>query len=285
MRLATIRTDQGTRAVRVDGTEVVDLGFADVGALLAAPDGLATAAATDGPRSPVAGVDFAPPVPAPSKVVCVGLNYRSHILEMGRDLPQYPTLFAKFADTLIGANDPILRPDETTEFDWEAELAIVVGATVRRATGAAAEAAIAGFTVLNDITARDWQFRTREWLQGKNWQSSTPVGPVVVTPDELPGGVRPSLTISAAVDGEPMQQDSTGDLVFDPVRLIEYVSTMITLRPGDLIATGTPGGVGHARKPARYLTAGQRVVTRIEGIGVLDNVVTADPATGRTAGA
>ncbi|WP_066902610.1 fumarylacetoacetate hydrolase family protein [Millisia brevis] len=285
MKLATIRTEEGTRAVRVEGDEVIDLGYADVGALLAAPGGLAAAATIDGPRSSADGVDYAPPVLAPGKVVCVGLNYRNHILEMGRDLPQYPTLFSKFADTLIGANDPILRPDETTEFDWEAELTIVVGATVRRATGAEAEAAIAGFTVLNDITARDWQFRTREWLQGKNWQSSTPVGPVVVTPDELPGGVRPSLTISSEVDGEPMQKDSTGDLVFDPVHLIEYVSTMITLRPGDLIATGTPGGVGHARTPARYLSAGQRVVTRIEGIGTLDNLVTADPAVVAAAGA
>ena len=110
--------------------------------------------------------------------------------------------------------------------------------------------------MLNDITCRDWQYRTLEWLQGKNWESTTPVGPYLVTPDELPGGVRPSLAITTVVDGETMQQDDTADLLFDPVALVEYVSTMVTLRPGDIIATGTPGGVGHARKPARYLRPG-----------------------------
>lgn len=127
-------------------------------------------------RYPVAAADLAPLVPAPSKVVCVGFNYRTHIEEMGRDLPEYPTLFAKFSDTLIGATDEILRPPETAEFDWEVELAVVIGRQVRRASAAQAEQAIAGFTVLNDITCRDWQFRTKEWLQGKNWEHTTPVG-------------------------------------------------------------------------------------------------------------
>jgi acylpyruvate hydrolase len=215
-------------------------------------------------------------VPRPGKIFCVGLNYRGHILEMGRDLPDHPTVFSKYADTLIGADDDIQRPDETNELDWEAELAVVIGSTVRRATTVEAEAAIAGFAVLNDITARDWQFRTREWLQGKNWEATTPLGPWLVTPDELPGGVRPALAIRAEVDGEVVQDDTTGDLLFDPVALVEYLSTMITLRPGDVIATGTPGGVGHARKPARYLEAGQKVVTEIEGLGRCENVVVAD---------
>ena len=217
---------------------------------------------------------FATLVANPSKVVCVGLNYKTHIEEMGRPLPDYPTLFPKFPDTLLGATDPIVRPDETTEFDWEAELVVVIGTPVRRARGAEAEAAIAGFTVMNDVTCRDWQFRTREWTQGKNWDSTTPVGPYLVTPDEV-GGVRPALAISTTVDGETMQSDTTGDLVFDPVALVEYVSTMIRLNPGDLIASGTPGGVGHARKPPVYLTAGQRVVCTIEGIGSVANEVVA----------
>ena len=149
---------------------------------------------------------------------------------------------------------------------------------MRRADEEQAAAAIAGFTVLNDITCRDWQFRTREWLQGKNWDHTTPVGPVLVTPDELPGGVRPTLAITCEVDGELMQKDSTADLLFDPVALVQYVSTMIRLEPGDLIATGTPGGVGHARKPEVYLSAGHRVVTEIQGIGRLENLVVADPS-------
>jgi acylpyruvate hydrolase len=206
-------------------------------------------------------------------VICVGLNYRAHILEMGRDLPEYPTLFAKFADTLIGARDDIIRPQETGQLDWEAELAVVIGTPARRVRGNAAEAAIAGFTVLNDITCRDWQFRTREWLQGKTWDSSTPVGPYLVTPDELPGGVRPALSVRLLVDGELMQSDSTGDLLFDPVALVEYVSTIVRLNPGDVIATGTPGGVGHARKPPCFLVGGETVVTEIESLGRLENLV------------
>ena len=278
MKLATIRIPEGTRAVRVDGTTLIDLDARDVREVLEREDWQQSAAEAGGQTWDLADADFAPLVPEPSKVICVGLNYRNHILEMGRDLPEHPTLFNKYADTLIGARDEIHRPAETDEFDWEAELTVVIGKPVRRATGAEAEAAIAGFTVLNDVTCRDWQFRTREWLQGKNWDSTTPVGPFLVTPDELPGGVRPSLSISCEVDGELMQKDSTADLLFDPVALVEYVSTMIRLNPGDLIATGTPGGVGHARRPEVYLSAGQRVVTEIEGIGRLENTVVADPA-------
>jgi acylpyruvate hydrolase len=123
---------------------------------------------------------------------------------------------------------------------------------------------------------RDWQFRTKEWLQGKTFEGTTPLGPVLVTPDELPGGVRPSLAISASVNGEPVQKADTGDLVFDPVALVRYASTITTLRPGDVIATGTPGGVGHARTPARYLADGDVLVTEIEGIGRLQNTARTD---------
>jgi acylpyruvate hydrolase len=273
MKLATLRTDVGTRAVRLDGDRLVDLGAEDLGAFLATPDWRERAESADGTAYPVDGADFAPLVPHPSKVVCVGLNYKNHIQEMGRDLPEHPTLFSKFADTLIGATDDIERPEETDAFDWEVELAVVVGTQVRRASTSEAEAAIAGFTVLNDITCRDWQFRTREWLQGKNWEATTPVGPYLVTPDELPGGVRPVLDVRSTVDGEEMQADTTGDLLFDPVELVEYVSTMIRLNPGDIIATGTPGGVGHARKPARYLVGGETVVTEIDRLGRLENRV------------
>jgi acylpyruvate hydrolase len=274
MRLATVRSGDTTRAVRVDGDTLVDLGFADVGELLATDGWAARAAAATGPTRPAAGAQFAPVVPQPSKIVCVGLNYRNHIREMGRDLPEYPTLFAKFADSLIGSTDDIPRPEETDQLDWEVELGVVIGAPVRRATGAAAEAAIAGFTIVNDVTCRDWQFRTREWLQGKAWDSSTPVGPYLVTPDELSGGVRPALDVRLEVDGEVMQHDTTADLLFDPPALVEYVSTMVRLRPGDLIATGTPGGVGHARKPGRYLTGGETVITEITGLGRQTNLVT-----------
>lgn len=273
MKLATIRTPGGTRAARVeeDGT-LVDLGFPDVGALLATP-AWRERAARHGPPLDSGDHRPAPVVPRPSKIVCVGLNYRRHILEMGRELPGHPTLFAKYAEALIGAADDIEAPPESRCLDWEAELGVVIGRPVRRADDAEATAAIAGFTALNDVTARDWQYRTQQWLQGKTFEATTPAGPVLVTPDELDGGVRPVLSLTARVDGETVQEATTDDLVFDPVALVRYISTVVTLRPGDLIATGTPGGVGHARTPARYLTDGSRLETAIGGIGRLDNTV------------
>lgn len=272
MKLATIRTPEGTRAVRVDGDSLVDLGRSDVGALLA-EDGWQDAAAASGETiGTAADADYAPLVPEPRHTFCVGLNYRNHILEMGRDLPEYPTIFSKVSESLIGAHDDIQRPPETEAFDWECELAVIIGAPVRRASEEQAEAAIAGFAVLNDVTVRDWQYRTKEWLQGKNWEGTTPVGPHLVTPDEV-GGVRPALTIRTVLDGETMQEDTTGDLLFDPVALVQYLSTIVTLKPGDVIATGTPGGVGHARDPKRYMSAGQTLVTEVEGVGLLENAV------------
>ena len=271
MKLATIRTPNGTRAVRIDSASAVETGHADVGVLLGEDDWTATVAAASGPEHNLAGLEYAPVVPSPGKVFCVGLNYRNHILEMGRELPQYPTLFTKFADALIGAGDDILLPSESEAVDWEAELAVVIGHPVRRADEESAGRAIAGFSVLNDVTMRDWQYRTTEWTQGKTFEATTPLGPILVTPDELPGGVRPALPLSATVDGETVQKADTSDLVFDPVALVRYLSTIITLRPGDVIATGTPGGVGHARKPPRYLWDGALLVTEIGGLGRLTN--------------
>jgi acylpyruvate hydrolase len=271
MRLATIRTPAGTSAARVEGDVYVELDSPDVRHLLGSDRWRQHAATYDGVRHAQGVVELAPVVPEPGKILCVGLNYRSHILEMGRDLPEHPTLFAKFSDALVGAVDPIVLAPESDAVDWEAELVVVLGETVRRADESAAAAAIAGFTVMNDVTMRDWQFRTREWLQGKTFEGTTPLGPVLVTPDELPGGVAPALAISTLVNGEVMQKADTSDLVFSPVDLVRYVSTILTLRPGDIIATGTPGGVGHARKPPRYLSDGDLVTTEIEHIGRLEN--------------
>lgn len=275
MRLTTIRTGGTTRAVKLDGDRLVDLGESDLGIFLAQEDWKRRAeavSADDASTYPLEGADFAPVVPQPSKVICVGHNYTNHIKEMGRELPSYPTLFPKFADSLIGANDDIVRPDETEAFDWEVELVIVIGKQVRRADDAQAEAAIAGFTVMNDVSVRDWQFRTIEWTQGKIWDSTTPVGPFLVTPDEV-GGVRPALEVTTTVDGEVMQRDDTGTLLFDPITLVKYISTITRLNPGDMIATGTPAGVGHARDPKVYLLGGESVVTAISGLGACTNKV------------
>ncbi|MGC8918419.1 fumarylacetoacetate hydrolase family protein [Streptomyces sp. PG2] len=274
MQLATLRTADGTRAVRRDGDTLVDLGYADLGELFAQDDWRERAAAATGTAYPVEGADFAPVVPNPSKVICVGHNYTNHIKEMGRDLPSFPTLFPKFAETLLGAHDDIVKPDETDALDWEVELAVVVGKRVRRADERQAAEAIAGFTVMNDVSVRDWQFRTIEWTQGKIWEASTPVGPYVVTPEEV-GGVRPALEVTTTVDGAVMQRDDTGTLLFDPVFLVQYISTVITLNPGDLIATGTPAGVGNARDPKVFLLPGQSVVTEIAGLGACVNKVVA----------
>lgn len=272
MKLTTLRTPAGTRAARVEGSSLVELDAPDVGTLLADP-GWATRARADGPRHTTA--ELAPVVPRPGKIFCVGLNYRTHILEMGRELPEFPTLFAKFPEALIGAGDPVALPPESAAVDWEAELAVVIGAPVRRATAEEATQAIAGFAVLNDVTMRDWQYRSVQWLQGKTFEATTPLGPWLVTPDELPGGVRPTLDLRCLVDGDVVQAANTGDLVFDPVALVEYISRIVTLQPGDVIATGTPGGVGHAHKPPRYLGEGSVLETEIEGLGSQRNVVRA----------
>jgi acylpyruvate hydrolase len=267
VRLTTLRTPDGTRAARIDGDIAVEVDAPDLGALLADPAWRERAAAADGARHDLADVDLAPLVPRPGKIFCVGLNYRTHILEMGRELPEHPTLFAKFPEALVGPYDAVSLDPASEKVDWEAELAVVVGAPVRRATEAEAEAAIAGFAVLNDVTMRDWQYRTLQWLQGKTFETTTPFGPQLVTPDELPGGVRPALDLTCAVDGETVQTANTSDLVFDPVALVAYISRIVTLNPGDVIATGTPGGVGHARKPPRYLADGAVLTTGIDGLG------------------
>jgi acylpyruvate hydrolase len=271
MKLATITTATGNRAVRVDDDAVVQTGHADLGELLNVDGWAALAENATGPSTPISDATFTTLIPRPGKVICVGLNYRNHILEMGRGLPEHPTLFAKYPEALIAPNAAIELGGESAAWDWEAELAIVIGADVRRATADEAAAAIAGFSVINDITARDYQNRTLQWLQGKTWENTAPFGPTLSTPDELAGGVRPSLRMTCSVNGEIMQDTDTGDLVFDPVALVQYISTIVTLNPGDVIASGTPGGVGHARTPPRYLHDGDVVVTEIAGLGRLQN--------------
>lgn len=267
MRLATIRRDGGTAAVRVDGDHAVEVGQPDVGALLQQENWRSHAEVADGRRHRTDGLAYAPLIPRPPKIVCVGLNYRKHILEVGLPIPQYPTLFAKYPAALIGASDDIHMPPESQQMDWEAELAVVVGAGGRRLDENAAAAVIAGFTVANDISARDWQTRTEEWMQGKTFEATNPLGPHLVTRDEA-GDVH---EIVCEVDGEVMQRADTADLVFGPAALVSYVSQILPLEPGDVILTGTPGGVGFARSPQRWLADGEVVTTRISGIGECRN--------------
>ena len=276
MRLATLRTLTGTAAVRVDGETVVEIADAkDVGALLQDPLWQDRAAAASGVVHRASGISpasWGPVVPNPGKIVCVGLNYRNHILEMGRELPEYPTLFAKYPEALIGPYDDLVLPRGAADaVDWEAELAVVIGKTARNVDETDAADAIAGYSVMNDVTMRDYQYRTPEWVQGKTFEATAPFGPVLVTADEFALGA----VLRGEVDGEVVQQTPTDDLVFGPEALVAYISKILTLKPGDVIATGTPGGVGHARKPPRYLTAGSTLVTVVEGIGELRNSVVA----------
>ena len=264
MRLATIRHDGATRAVRVETDEVVLLEGADVGAILRSAAG---AAAAEGARIALSEIEFAPVVTHPDKIVCVGVNYRDHIEEMGRDVPGAPTYFAKYRAALIGAGDDICLPptDVSTHTDWEAELAIIIGTPVRHASPTEAYDAIAGFTVLNDVSVRDWQRRTTQFLAGKSFEGMTPVGPVLVTKDEVGDGS--GLAITTEIDGVVKQSSNTSELVFNAVDIVADLSKIITLEPGDIIATGTPGGVGAARTPPEWMADGTVLRTSIEGLG------------------
>jgi acylpyruvate hydrolase len=278
MKLATVRMFGETRAVRIDegGTATV-LPEADVSEVFRDPDWRLKGDAP-GALVPSGALDFAPLIPRPDKIICVGLNYRSHIEEMGHELPQFPTLFAKYRSALIGDQDDIILPAASTMVDWEAELGVVIGEPIRHASREEAAVVIAGYTIVNDVTARDWQRRSSQFLQGKTFESTTPVGPWLVTPDEPGAAPGPDQRITCTVDGEVVQDATTGDLLFDPFDLVAYVSTIVTLLPGDIIATGTPAGVGAGRTPPRFLDDGQVVVTAISGIGELRNRCRRDPA-------
>lgn len=283
MRLATVITaaaDAGgrpaTRAAVQAGDRFVLLAEQDLSELLGTAgwqDRAAAAAAGGDPRGsvPAGSARFATVLPRPSKVICCGLNYADHITEMGRELPEYPTLFAKYADTLIGDGEVIEADGHGAKVDWEAELAVVVGAPLKNASTEEAAAAIAGYTVANDISLRDWQNRTLQWFQGKAFDRTTPLGPVLVTPDECDpeAGVR----VRCLVNGEEVQNGNTKTLVFTAAALLAYISTFTRLSPGDVVLTGTPGGVGMGAAPPRFLNDGDVVTTEVEGIGTLTNTV------------
>ncbi len=265
MRLATLRVGGRTHAAHLVGDEFALLPQADVGDLLRAHPALEDIEGDLG-RVRVEDADYASLVLHPNKIICLGLNYATHIHEMGRDTPRYPTLFAKYDGALIGARDEIRLPSVSDTVDWEAELGFVIGVPARSVPRERALGHVAGYTVVNDVTVREYQRRTREFLAGKTFESMTPVGPVLVTPDELGDG-EPDLEIRCEVDSEVMQESRTSDLLFGIADIVSYVSDIITLLPGDLICTGTPGGVGDGRDPKVYLRPGQVLRTCIEGIG------------------
>jgi len=224
-------------------------------------------------RIPLGEVRLLPVVPHPGKVICLGLNYAAHVDEGLFEVPEYPTMFPKFTETLIGAGDPILLPPESSAPDFEAELAFVIGRPVRRVAPEDALAAVAGYTAANDVTMRDYQYRTRQWLPGKTWAGTAPLGPFLVTPDEV--GDPHSLDIALELNGERMQSGNTSQFIFDIPTIVSTISEFLPLAPGDVVLTGTPSGVGYHRDPKILLKDGDRLAVIIERVGRLENPVVA----------
>jgi acylpyruvate hydrolase len=267
MRFASVVHDNTVMAVAIEGEQAVplrrihELGRMTPLSLLRDPPLDRDAA------MPITEVRRRPVVPNPGKIICVGLNYAAHIEETKREHSDYPVLFTKFATTLTGPQDPIPLPPESEAIDYEGELVVVIGERGRRIPRDRALDHVAGYSVANDVSMRDYQYKTHQWLQGKAWDASTPVGPDLVTLDEIDG----PLTLRTHVNGEQVQEASTELLIFDVATLVSVISEFATLEPGDLILTGTPGGVGYRREPQLLLGDGDVVAVEVEGVGRIEN--------------
>ena len=269
--LATVRIGPSTRAGRIEGDDIVLLDAGDVGGVLQHEALTSEAVPETGDVIARADADLAPLIMSPGKIICVGVNYLDHIEEMGRERPGAPTYFAKFPTALISATDDMVlpAPEISTHIDWEVELTIIIGRSVRHASPTEALDAVAGYTVMNDGSVRDYQRRTTQFLAGKMFEGLSPLGPVLVGTDELGDGS--GLEIRSEVDGVVKQQSSTSELCFNVVDIVQDLSNITTLQPGDVIATGTPGGVGAARTPPEWLGDGSILRCSIEGIGATEN--------------
>ena len=220
---------------------------------------------------PLSNVVLLAPIPRPPKVICVGLNYRDHAEESKMEIPKVPTIFSKFSSAITGPGSPIVLPRNSEKPDYEAELAVVIGQGGRHIPAEFWKRHVYGYMCLNDVSARDFQMATTQWLMGKTFDTFAPTGPWIVTADEIEDPH--NLDISLEINGEELQKSNTKNLIFGIPQLIEYLSSVMTLEPGDVISTGTPGGVGFARKPPRWLKSSDHVVVKIEGIGELRNEV------------
>lgn len=286
MRLATISTPQGPRAAVQDGDTFVDLHGTDPTLPTNLRDLLDQGPAIlDDPRKypvrpslvchPAERVQFLPPVPNPRKIICLGRNYREHAAETGSAIPKEPILFSKYATALIGHGASIVLPPVSREVDYEAELVVVIGRRGRPKDTQQALSFVAGYTIGNDVSARDWQLKKdgKQWMAGKTFDTFAPLGPTLVTADEVPDPHR--LNIQLRLNGQTMQQSNTEHMIFRVPEILVYVARILTFEPGDLIFTGTPPGVGFARQPPVFLKAGDVVEVEIEGLGRLRNPVAA----------
>ncbi len=226
--------------------------------------------------APLESVHLLAPLPRPPKIICVGLNYRDHAEESNMPIPSVPTIFAKFPTAVIGPDASIVLPKSSTRPDYEAELAFVIGEGGRHIPASEWRQHVFGYTMLNDVSARDYQLATSQWMMGKTFDTFAPMGPWIVTADEIADPH--ALDISLTLNGEQMQNSNTRNLIFRIPELIAFLSSVFTLEPGDVVSTGTPSGVGFARKPPVYLQPGDEVVVRIEGLGELRNPVVAETA-------
>jgi 2-keto-4-pentenoate hydratase/2-oxohepta-3-ene-1,7-dioic acid hydratase in catechol pathway len=289
MKLCTFLHGGAPRIGVVEGDAVVDLASAapalprDLAALLAAgPAALAeakSAAANARARSPLASLTLAAPILRPPKFLAIGLNYADHVAEAGLEAPKLPTVFNKQSTCVAGPHDDVHLPRISSALDYEGELGFVIGARCRHVPRSRAHEVIAGYLVVNDVSVRDWQLRIPTWTMGKSFDTHGPLGPWLTTADEIdPSGLR----LRTFVNGELRQDSNTRHLIFDCAALVEHLTTAFTLEPGDVIATGTPGGVGIAMKPPRLLKAGDVVRVEIEGLGALENRVVPEPASTST---
>ena len=284
MKLMMFERGKSAALGLVEGKSVVDLGAADAslpkdlkGLIAAGSSALASVktAAGKAPASAKLGLDAvkaALPIWPSGKIVCVGLNYALHAKEGGHAIPTYPSFFLRVPTSLVAAGAPVIRPKCSVQLDYECELAIVIGKRGRHIAEAAALDHVFGYTLFNDVSVRDFQRKTSQWTPGKNFDGTGPLGPWIVTADELPAGAS-GLRITTRVNGEIMQDSNTSDMIFSTARTIALLSEFMTLEPGDIIATGTPSGVAHARKPPPWMKAGDRVEVEVEGIGVLTNPI------------
>jgi 2-keto-4-pentenoate hydratase/2-oxohepta-3-ene-1,7-dioic acid hydratase in catechol pathway len=284
MKLATFTEAGRTRLGVVVGDELADLAAAapelpsDMNAFLAAgPDALAaaSAAAAQAPRLPIAGVTLEAPMPHPAKFLAIGLNYADHIAETGRDKPEFPIFFNKQTTCVNPPYAPVELPPSGKYMDYEGELAFVIGRRCRHVPRARAHEVIAGYTIVNDVSVRDWQQRAITMTLGKSWDTHGPMGPWLVTADEIPDPH--ALELRTWVNGELRQHSNTKNLIFDCFEQVQTLSTVFTLEPGDVVATGTPGGVGVAMQPRSFLSAGDVVRIEISGIGSIEHAIIAGP--------
>jgi 2-keto-4-pentenoate hydratase/2-oxohepta-3-ene-1,7-dioic acid hydratase in catechol pathway len=269
MRLVTFLRSGAPQAGIVEGNQVRSLGTDMIS--ICASGRLPEAT---GPSFDLASVKLLAPIPRPPKFICVGLNYRDHAAESKSEIPSVPTIFSKFSNVVIGPGDPIVLPKASSKPDYEAEFAFVVGRGGRHIPAARALEHVLGYTIVNDVSARDIQRATTQWLMGKTFDTFAPMGPWIVTKDEVADPH--ALDISLEIGGEVLQKSNTRELVFRVPELIEFISTVVTLEPGDIVATGTPAGVGFARKPPRWLRPGDEVIVKIAQIGELRNPVVAE---------